>query len=154
MRSLQCWWNKKFNGVCNTCAFKLVTRTCIMHSEGPSWLWWYGSWIYNYLCNQTNIQTKVVNSNSAHGEMYSIQHYVIKFVSDWQQIGGFLVSSTNKTDCHNITEIYTITPNPCIIHLTGVLYLRDNCIVFQALLASIVDLIVANSFYWGHIRCR
>jgi hypothetical protein len=69
---------------------------------------------------------------------------VIKFVSDWQQIGGFLVSSRNKTDCHNITEIYTITSNPCIIHLTGVLYLRDNCIVFQALPASIVDLIVAN----------
>jgi len=21
-------------------------------SEGPSWSWLYGSWIYNYLCNQ------------------------------------------------------------------------------------------------------
>ena len=39
------------------------------------------------------------------GEVYSIQHYVIKFVSD----GGFLLllrfSSTNKTDLHEITEI-------------------------------------------------
>ena len=26
--------------------------------------------------------TKVVNSNSAHGEVYSIQHYVIRFISD------------------------------------------------------------------------
>jgi hypothetical protein len=26
--------------------------------------------------------TKVVSSNPVHGEMYSIQHYVIKFVSD------------------------------------------------------------------------
>jgi hypothetical protein len=25
-----------------------------------------------------------------HGEVYSIQHYVMKFVSDLQQIGGFL----------------------------------------------------------------
>jgi hypothetical protein len=25
-----------------------------------------------------------------HGEMYSIQHYVIKFVSDLRQVGGFL----------------------------------------------------------------
>jgi hypothetical protein len=25
-----------------------------------------------------------------HGEMYLIQHYVIKFVSDLQQVGGFL----------------------------------------------------------------
>jgi len=28
------------------------------------------------------IATKVVSSNPAHGEMYSIQHYVIKFVGD------------------------------------------------------------------------
>ena len=35
-----------------------------------------------------------------------VQHYVIKFVSDLRQIGGFLhVSFTNKTDRHDITEI-------------------------------------------------
>ena len=32
------------------------------------------------------IISKTVNSNSAHGEVYSIQHYVIKFVSDLQQV--------------------------------------------------------------------
>jgi hypothetical protein len=31
-----------------------------------------------------------VSSNPAHGEMYLIQHYEIKFISDLQQIGGFL----------------------------------------------------------------
>ena len=44
------------------------------------------------------ITTKVVSSNSAHGEVYSIQlyYYMIKFVSDLRQahvhtcIGGFL----------------------------------------------------------------
>jgi len=54
------------------------------------------------------ITTKVVSSNPAHGEVYLIQHYVIKLVSDWRQVGGFLripVFSTNKTDRHNITEI-------------------------------------------------
>ena len=38
-----------------------------------------------------------------------VHHYVIKFVSDLRQVGGFfcpLVSSTNKTDRHNITEIW------------------------------------------------
>ena len=38
----------------------------------------------------------------------TVQHYVIKFVSDLRQVGGFLrspVSSTNKTDRHDITEI-------------------------------------------------
>jgi hypothetical protein len=38
-----------------------------------------------------------------------MQHYVIKFVSDLWQVSGFLwillVSSTNKTDYHDITEI-------------------------------------------------
>jgi hypothetical protein len=38
------------------------------------------------------------------GEVYSIQHYVIKFVSDLRPVGGFLrvlqISSINKTDRH------------------------------------------------------
>ena len=43
-----------------------------------------------------HILTKVVSSNTAHGEVYSLQHYVIKFVSDlWQVVvfsgySGFL----------------------------------------------------------------
>ena len=41
--------------------------------------------------------------------MYSIQHYVIKCVSDLQQVGGVhgstLVSSTNTIDRRDITEI-------------------------------------------------
>jgi hypothetical protein len=36
------------------------------------------------------ITTNVVSSNSVHGEVYSIQHYVIKFVSDLRKVGGFL----------------------------------------------------------------
>jgi hypothetical protein len=54
------------------------------------------------------ITTKVVGSNPVLGEVYSIQHYVIKFVSDLRQVSGFLltpVSSTNKTDCHHKDEI-------------------------------------------------
>jgi hypothetical protein len=35
-------------------------------------------------------QYKVVSSNPVHGEVYSIQHYVIKFVSDLWQVCGFL----------------------------------------------------------------
>jgi len=46
--------------------------------------------------------TKVVSSNPDHGEVYSIQHYVIKFVSDfatgWWFSLGTPVSSINKTD--------------------------------------------------------
>ena len=39
-------------------------------------------------CN--NLTTKVDSSRPAHGEGNLIQHYVIKFVSDLRQIGGFL----------------------------------------------------------------
>jgi hypothetical protein len=51
-----------------------------------------------------------VSANPVHGEVYLIQHYVIKFVTDlgqtdWWISPGTPVSSTNKTDCHDITEI-------------------------------------------------
>jgi hypothetical protein len=45
-----------------------------------------------------------VSLNPTHGEVYSIKHYVIKFVSDlWLVVG--LVSSTNNTDRHVIVEM-------------------------------------------------
>ena len=36
-------------------------------------------------------ESKVVSSNPAHGEVYSIQLLVIKFVSDLRQVSGFLL---------------------------------------------------------------
>ena len=36
------------------------------------------------------ITTKLVSSNPAHGKVYSIKHYVIKFVNDLRQFGAFL----------------------------------------------------------------
>jgi hypothetical protein len=56
------------------------------------------------------ITTKVVSSKPANGEVYSIQHYVIKFVSDLRQVGGVFfagtsVPSSSKIDRHDITEI-------------------------------------------------
>jgi hypothetical protein len=56
------------------------------------------------MAHQPEIQ--IQGSNPVHGEVYSIQHYVIKFVSDLRQVGrilkGTLVSSTNKIDRHQI----------------------------------------------------
>ena len=49
------------------------------------------------------ISTKVVSSNSDHGEVYSIHHYVI-MAGRWF-CPGTLVSSTNKTDRQDIAEI-------------------------------------------------
>ena len=36
------------------------------------------------------IATIIVGLNPVHGEVYFIQHYVIKFVRDLWQVGGFL----------------------------------------------------------------
>jgi hypothetical protein len=36
------------------------------------------------------IANEVVISKPVHGEVKSIQHYVIKFISDLRQVGGFL----------------------------------------------------------------
>ena len=51
------------------------------------------------------------SSDLVHVEVYSIQHYVIKFVKDLRQVGGVFwrqggtpVSSTNRNDAHDITE--------------------------------------------------
>ena len=54
------------------------------------------------------ITTNVVSLNPVHGEVCSIQHYVIKFVIDLRQVDGFLwvprflppikLTATNKTE--------------------------------------------------------
>ena len=48
------------------------------------------------------IATKFASSNTAYGEVYSIQHYVKKFDSD---LISDPVFSTNKTDRHDISEL-------------------------------------------------
>ena len=54
-----------------------------------------------------HIINNVVISNSSNGEVYSIQRYVLKFISDLRQVGGFLwVSSTKKAVRHDIAEIF------------------------------------------------
>ena len=53
--------------------------------------------------------TNVVSTNPAHDEVYSIQRYVIKFVSDLVQVGDFFpVSSTNKLTPRYIWNIVVI----------------------------------------------
>ena len=62
--------------------------------------------------------TDVVKSNLDRGEVYLIQQYVINYVNDMRQVGGFLRILANKTDRHDITGILlkvalnTINLNP------------------------------------------
>ena len=61
------------------------------------------------LVQSVPITTKVVSQNPKLGRVYTIKHYVIKFISDLRQVtlvSDFLgVSSTKQTASHDITEI-------------------------------------------------
>ena len=73
-----------------------------MTKEESSWS--SGSWIYNYLCNQCLSPLKLWIWTLY---MARCNHYcVIKFVKELLQGRWFSqVSSNNKTECHDITEI-------------------------------------------------
>ena len=79
--------------------------------------WLCGGWMYNCLYRQCLSQRKVLSSNSAHGEVYSIQHYVLKFVSGLRQICGFL-------------WLINLQPNFSKIFKTGCFFFLI-CIVFK-----------------------
>jgi hypothetical protein len=74
--------------------------------KGPSWTWLYGSWNYNYLCNQclSPLILWVIISIRARGTALCDK------VCQWPATGQWFspgppVSCTNKTDRHNITEV-------------------------------------------------
>jgi len=87
------------------------------------------------------ITTNVVSSNPAYGEVYSIQHYMIKFVNDLPQVDGFLrvlqKLHTNKNDRHDITEILLqVALNTTTI--TSIWVRLDSLIFSLKLLSSVV----------------
>ena len=58
----------------------------IINSGVSSW-----SWLNCQLPVQSvPITTKAVSSNPVHGDVCSIKHHVIKFVSDFRHVGGLL----------------------------------------------------------------
>jgi hypothetical protein len=77
----------------HTCIYKSKTYISnIKPKWGPSWSWSYGSWIYNDLCNISAYHHQCCEFKSRIKErctQYNI-YYVIKFVINLQQVGGFL----------------------------------------------------------------
>ena len=99
---------------------------------GLSWPWLYGSWIYNYLCDQCLSPLKLwVRPRSWRGVLdTTLCDKVCQWlVTGWWFSPGTLVSSTNKTDHHKITEILlkvalsTINYHVYFIFITGVVAL-------------------------------
>ena len=89
------------------------------------------------------ITTKDLSSNPVHGEVYSIQYYVIKLVRDLPQVGGFLkgtpVSSINKTDRHDITEtLLKVALNTININLRPWVRILLDIVVISEMLVHFV----------------
>jgi hypothetical protein len=80
-------------------------KTLIFLLTGLSWTWSYGSSIYNYLCNQClSPLTLWVQIPLRRGVFDTT---LCDKVCQWLSAGRWFspVSSTNKTDLHDITEI-------------------------------------------------
>ena len=99
------WNTEKFNFILHysTCTSKFYSSCFLIYTSEPSWSWWYyGSWIYNYLGNSCLLPLKlwVQIPLMARCSWYNIMCKVC-----WWFFPDTLVSSTNKTDRHDITEI-------------------------------------------------
>ena len=71
------------------------------------WLWSYGSWIYNYLCNQCLSPLMLWVRISIRARCTTLCDKVCQWLATgwWFSLLWSLVSFTNKTDHHNIAEI-------------------------------------------------
>ena len=75
-------------------------------SQGPSWPWSYGSWIYNYLCNQCLSPLMLRVRISIRARCTTICDKVCQWLATGQWFSpGPPISSTSKTDRHDITEL-------------------------------------------------
>ena len=83
---------------------KIFLEICKVQ-QGPSWLWSYGSWIYNYLCNQCLSPLKLWVRISIRASCTLLCDKLCQWLATCRWFfPGPPVSSTNKIDHHDITE--------------------------------------------------
>ena len=80
-------------------------KNCI---RWPSW-----SWYLQLPMQSVPNTTNVASSNPVHGEMYSIQLYVIKFVIDLQQVCDFLLELWFPPPIKLTIMIHVLTTGSC-----------------------------------------
>ena len=107
--------------------------------------------IFNTFAVWTHILERPTHTNLTHDEVYSIQHYVIKFVIDLRQVGGFLrsplVSSINNTDSHDIAEtLLKVTLNTINRDLSNTFAVLMSCQCWTLYLDNWKHLSVTLSF--------
>jgi hypothetical protein len=79
-----------------------LTSVCWFKYVGPSWSWSYGSWIYNYLCNQCLSPLTLWVRIPFRWDILdtTLRDKICQWFSP-----GTPISSTNTTDRHDIAEI-------------------------------------------------
>ena len=82
------------------CIFSISSSTQYYVCKGLSWSWSYCSWIYHYLCD--GITNNGVSSNPDVTLCDKVCQWLVS--GRWFSLGSS-VSSTNKIDRHNITEV-------------------------------------------------
>jgi hypothetical protein len=90
MTKRHCWPHPNLWIFCWRLLCKIQSR---IHLETNHSSWNCRKSDLSYCLNDKDLNrwsTNVVSSNPARGEMYSIEHHVIKFVSDLRQVNGFL----------------------------------------------------------------
>jgi hypothetical protein len=92
------------NEVVNLCSIDM--RWITIWFSAPSWPWLYDSWIYNYLCNQCLSLLMLWARISIGARCTTLCDKVCQWLATGRWFSpGPPVSSTNKTDRHDITEI-------------------------------------------------
>jgi hypothetical protein len=109
---------------------RLIITFYIDSSNPFSWLWSHGSWIYNYICSQCLSPLILWARISIRARCTTLCDKVCQWLATDRWFSpGPPVSSTNKTDRHDIAEILlkvalnTIKPNQAtnILYWTGLL---------------------------------
>ena len=100
---------------------------------GPLWPWSYGSWIYNYLCNQCLSPLMLWVRISIRARCTTLCDKVCQWLVTGRWFSpGPPVSSTNKTDRHDITEILLKVALNTIKQINKPSWNYDiSCMIFQ-----------------------
>ena len=86
-----------------------------------------------------------MSSNPAHVEVYSIQHYVIKFVSDLGQVSVFFLYS-NFLHQQNWPPLYTMLLKYCWIG-SGLKHQNHHIFLNKQIMGCLLVLILTHCFY-------
>ena len=117
--------------------FNCYDTNCCYISLEPSRAWLYGSWIYNYLCNQCLSPPMLWVWMLIRARCTTLCDKVCQWLATcWWFSLGPPVSSTNKTDRHNITEISLKVELNTIKQTNNIPLEVDNMHIFYLLVYS------------------